>query len=142
MGIGIRIYIVEDDDFLKRIPLTRYERMRRGIPGEAMLQYAGKRMRYILAVIEMANRQPVEIVRLTFSYLTFDSKGQLDRSEFETKARLVIDSLPPTEAAQPKKKVVDAEHKFAKKRYRDQFLWSPTPEIEAAIITAIFGKTP
>ena len=138
MGIGIRIYIVEDDDSLERIPLTRYERMRRGVPGEGLPQYSGRRMRYIFALIEMINRKPVEIVRLSFSYLTFDSEGKLDRSEFATMARLSIDSLPPTEAAQPEQKVVDAEHKFEKKRYRDQFTWSPNPEIEAAIITAIF----
>ena len=83
MGIGIRIYIVEDDDSIKRVPLTRYERMVQGVPGEALPQYSGRRMRIIFAAIDMVNRKPNEILRLDFSYLTFDSEGKLDRSEFE-----------------------------------------------------------
>ena len=83
MGIGIRLYIVEDDDSLKRIPFNRYERMLRGVPGEALPQYSGRRMRSICAAIDMINRKPAEILRLEFSYLAFDSEGKLDRSEFE-----------------------------------------------------------
>ena len=139
MGIGIRLYIVEDDDSLKRFPLNRYERMLRGLPGEVLPQYSGRRMRSICAAIELINRKPAEILRLDFSYLAFDSEGKLDRSEFETATMLGIDLLAQIKPIDPKRKVVDASHRFAEKRYKDQFLWSPTPEIESAIITAIFG---
>ena len=139
MGIGIRIYIVEDDDSLKRIPLTRYERMIGGVPEEALPQYSGRRMRSICAAIDMINRKPNEILRLDYSYLAFDSDGKLDRSEFEKSLGLGMDLLAPFEAIDPKRKVIDASHRFAEKRYKDQFSWSPTPEIEAAIITSIFG---
>jgi len=142
MGIGIRIYIVEDDDSLKRIPLTRYERMLGGVPGEALPQYSGRRMRSICAAIDMINRKPTEILRLDFSNLAFDSEGKLDRSEFETAVRLGMDLLAPFETTAPKRKVINASHRFAEKRYKDQFSWSPTPEIEAAIITSIFGTKP
>jgi len=139
MGIGIRIYVVEDDDSLKRIPLTRYERMLRGVPGEALPQYAGRRMRSICAAIDLINRKPAEILRLDFSYLAFDSEGKLDRSEFEKSLGLGIDLLAGIEPVDPKRKVIDASHRFAEKRYKDQFTWSPSSEIEAAIITSIFG---
>ena len=36
-------------------------------------------------------------------------------------------------------KIVDARSQFAKKRYEQEFRWAPIPEIEEAIITAIFG---
>jgi len=36
--------------------------------------------------------------------------------------------------------VVDARHKFARKRYFDKNRWEPTDEIVAAIAEAIFGK--
>ena len=36
-------------------------------------------------------------------------------------------------------KIVDARGQFAKKRYEQEFGWVPKPEIEEAIITAIFG---
>jgi len=34
--------------------------------------------------------------------------------------------------------VIDAQHHFAKKRFDHQFKWKPTPEIEMAILKAIF----
>ena len=86
-----------------------------------------------------SRKAKAEILRLDFSYLTFDSEGKLDRSEFETATMPGIDLLAQIKPIDPKRKVVDASHRFAEKRYKDQFLWSPTPEIESAIITAIFG---
>jgi hypothetical protein len=142
MGIGIRLYIVEDGDSLKRIPFNRYERMLRGMPGETLPQYAGRRMRSICAAIELVNRKPTEILRLDYAYLWFDSEGKLDRSEFEKSLSLSIDLLAGVKPIDPKRKVIDASHRFAEKRYKDQFTWSPSPEIEAAIITSIFGVKP
>ncbi len=36
-------------------------------------------------------------------------------------------------------KLVDAENLFLQKRYQDTYIWKPTPEIEEAIVKAIFG---
>ena len=41
MGLSIRIFIVEDDDTIKRLPLTRYERLHKHDPDERLLNYAG-----------------------------------------------------------------------------------------------------
>jgi hypothetical protein len=38
------------------------------------------------------------------------------------------------------KRVIDARHKFARKRYFDKHRWQPTDEITTAIAEAIFGK--
>lgn len=29
---------------------------------------------------------------------------------------------------------------YARKRYKNEYLWTPSPEIEESIMTAIFGK--
>ena len=55
MGLGIRIYIVEEDDSLKRLTLKRYNRFIKGHPDEGLMQYAGKKIRYALIVLEMIN---------------------------------------------------------------------------------------
>jgi hypothetical protein len=34
---------------------------------------------------------------------------------------------------------VDAEHHFLQKHYENRYLWRPTPEIEEAIVKAVFG---
>jgi hypothetical protein len=138
MGLGTRIFIVKEDDSLQRLSLKRYNRLIKGHPDEDLVQYAGKRIRYALIVLEMINRKPVEILMIEYSFLIFDSKGRLDASEREKAARLVLDTLEPITLEQKSDKVIDAKYRFAKKRFDDRYLWKPTPEIEMAIQRAIF----
>jgi hypothetical protein len=139
MGLGTRIFIVNEDDSLQRLTLKRYNRLIKGHPDEGLMQYAGKRIRYALIVLEMVNRKPVEILMVEYSFLTFDSKGRLDAIEREKAARLAIDTLEPIAPEQKSGKVIDMKHRFAKKRFDDRYMWKPTPEIETAIQRAIFG---
>ncbi|MGD9240405.1 MAG: hypothetical protein PVG69_10285 [Desulfobacterales bacterium] len=103
------------------------------------MQYAGKRIRYALIVLEMINRKPAEILMAEYSFLAFDSKGLLDAGEREKAARLAMDSLEPILPGKKPERVIDAKHKFAKKRFDDRYIWKPTPDIETAIQRAIFG---
>jgi hypothetical protein len=139
MGLGTRIFIVREDDSLQRLTLKRYNRLIKGYPDEGLMQYAGKRIRYVLVVLEMTNRKPRDILMTEYSYLAFDSVGRLDAGEREKAARLAMDTLRPI-APEPKSaKVIDVKHRFAKKRFDDRYIWKPTPEIETAIQKAIFG---
>ena len=140
MGLGTRIFIVRADDSLQRLTLKRYNRLIKGYPDEGLMQYAGKRIRYALIVLEMINRKPAEILMAEYSFLVFDSEGRLDVSEQEKAARLVMDTLEPIDLEQKSGKVIDVKHRFAKKRFDDQYLWDPSPEINAAIETIIFKK--
>ena len=36
--------------------------------------------------------------------------------------------------------VVDARHRFARKRYENEYLWEPTQEIITKMMEAIFGE--
>ena len=139
MGLGTRIFIVKEDDSLQRLSLKRYNRLIKGHPDEGLMQYAGKRIRYALIVLEMINRKPVEILMTEYSFLTFDSKGRLDASEREKAARLAMDTLESFAPKQKSGKIIDVKHRFAKKRFDDRYLWKPAPEIETAIQRAIFG---
>ena len=78
MGIGLRIFIVNDDDSLERLALTRYERLMQRDPDTSFPQYAGKRVRYAEVAIEFENRKPVEILRMEYFIMHFDSKGWID----------------------------------------------------------------
>ena len=139
MGLGTRIFIVNEDDSLQRLTLKRYNRLIDGHPDEGLLQFAGKRIRYALIVLEMINRKPVEIIMAEYSFLDFDSKGRLDASEREKAARLAMDTLEPIAPEQKSGKIINVKHRFAKKRFDDRYLWKPAPEIETAIQRAIFG---
>jgi len=140
MGLSIRVFIVEDDDSINRLPLAQYERLLKRGPDERLLKYAGNRVRYALLVVDLVNRRPIEIVRDQFGFLDFDDEGQLKIGEHEKKESLTFDMLEPILSDQTNSRVINARHKFAKKSYLDKFSWEPTDEIIAAIAKAIFGK--
>ena len=140
MGLSIRVFIVEDDDTIKRLPLTRYERLLKRHPDERLPKYAGKRVRYALIVVDLVNRRPIEILRDEFGFLDFDDGGRLKVVELGKQESLALDMLAPLFYDQTNSRVIDARHKFAKKRYFDKFSWTPTDEIVAGIAAAVFGK--
>jgi hypothetical protein len=139
MGLGTRIFIVNEDDTLKRMPMKRYHRLFRRDPKEQFLEYAGNRIRYVLVVLELENRKPVEILRVQYSYLAFDQKGRLREDERERAARLSMEMIKTSPPEEESNQVIDARYKFAKKRFSREFRWEPSPEIETAIFKAIFG---
>ena len=141
MGLSIRIFIVEDDDTIKRLPLARYERLLKRDPVERLLEYAGKRVRYALIVVDLINRRPVEVVRDEYAYLDFDKEGRFKEPVYEEVESSPLDMLDIISFEQKKdRRVIDARHKFARKRYFDKNRWEPTDEIVTAIAEAIFGK--
>jgi len=139
MGTSLRIFLVNDDGSLKRFPLARFERLFQGHPEERLPEYAGKRLRYALVIVDLVNRKPFEILGIQYPILTFDSEGKIDAAELEKKMRLGVNMVPIGTIEPLSRKVVDAEHHFLQKRYENRYLWRPTPEIEVAIVKAVFG---
>jgi len=140
MGTGLRVFLINDDDSLQRFPLARLERLFQGHPEERLLQYAGKRVRYALVIVDLVNRKPIEILRIQYAILTFDPEGKIDTAELEKEMRLGVDMVPIGTIAPLSRKVVDAEHHFLQKRYENRYLWKPTPEIEETIVKVVFGQ--
>ena len=140
MSISLRVFLFNDNDTIERLPLTRYEHLLRKRPEECLPQYAGQRVRFAEVAIELKERKPVQILRVVYGVLPFDSEGRIDAVEQEKEMRLFADMMPPVLKDRPSSKVVDAKHQFAKKRFDDQFRWEPTPQIEKAILEAIFMK--
>ena len=136
MGLSVRIFIVGDDDSIQRLAWAHYERLLEKDPKECLPQYANMRIRYALVVVELYNRRPVQILKFQYSFLTFDDKGRLDPDESEREARLAFDVLGPIDTSSGN--VIDAGHIFAKKRFRDKYTWTPSPEIDAVIMNKIF----
>ncbi len=141
MGTGIRVFFVNEDETLKRVPLTRYERLLGADPEVRFQEYAGKRVRYALAILEIVNRKPVEIVSIQYSILSFDPSGHIDAGELEKEMKLGFKMLQPLMADLDSPNVINAKDRFAMKRYHDQYTWAPSSEVEKAIVNAIFGKS-
>ena len=142
MGIGFRVFLIDDNDSLQRLSMARYQRLIDGELGERLPQYAGKRVRCAMVYLEVERRTPQSIIRIDYTIMPLDEKGRIDRSEQEKEMRLIAEFMSPLSSIFEEErtgKIVDARSQFAKKRYEQEFRWAPGPEIEEAIITAIFG---
>ncbi len=139
MGTAIWIFFIDDDGAIRRYPLARYERLIERDPDEWLPQYAGKRVRYVEVALELEKRKPVGILRILYLILPFDSKGRVDAKEQDKEWRLASDMVPPILPDPGPRNVIEARHRFAKKRFESEYRWTPTPEIESAILKAIFG---
>jgi hypothetical protein len=109
-------------------------------PDERLSRYAGKRVRYALIVVNLVDRKPIEVVRDEYAYLDFDQEGRLKEPELDNEEISAFDMLDFSSLEQQDRRVIDARHKFARKRYFDKHRWQPTDQIVTAIAEAIFGK--
>ena len=139
MGMGIRIYLVNEDDTLQRLSHARYERLFRREKRESLLRYACKRVRCVMLFLEVKNRKPLSISWTEYSYLAFDSEGKFDKKEWEDAFPLIAHMLPPQEEEKRPRKIIDAKERFARKKYQNEYRWEPTPELEKAIRDEVFG---
>ena len=139
MGISIQIYVMDENDRIKRFPLTRFQRLRGGDPEECLPRFAGKQIRYVEAAVLLEQRKPVQIVRIIYFMMYFDSEGRIDQNELDKQRRLGAESMPPIITGPHSDRVIDAKHRFALKHFQDKYRWAPTPKIEKAVVNAIFG---
>ena len=140
MGTTIWIFFVNDDDSLRRFPLTRYERLIERDPNERLPQYANKRVRYVEVALELEQRKPVGIMRVLYLILPFDSEGRVDAAEQENERRLGIEMMSPILMDRNSKQVVEARHRFARRRFDNEYRWKPTQGMESAVMETILGS--
>jgi hypothetical protein len=142
MGLSLRIFFVDEDDSLKRLPLARYKRLLSREPKESLPQYAGQRVRCALVVVDLVDRKPVRIEHVQYSIISFDSEGRIDPSEKGEEARLAMEIRPPLVDVIGSRQVIYARHRFAKKRYDRKYKWKASREIKEAIVAEVFGIEP
>ena len=140
MGTTIWIFFVNDDDSIQRFPLSRFGQLVERNPKECLLKYAGKRVRYVEVALELEQRKPVGILRILYLILPFDSEGRVDAAEQEKERRLGVEMMSPILVDRDFKQVVEARHRFAKRRFDNEYRWKPTQKMESAIMEAIFGS--
>jgi hypothetical protein len=138
MGIGCRIFLINDNDSLQRISMARLTRLLYFDPTESLQQYAGKRVRCAMVFLEVAGREVLAISHSDYFWLQFNDKGRIDKKEWEKGMRLGMELLPSLHDEQYPHQVIDAHHRFAKRRYEHEFKWKPSRKVEEAIVAAIF----
>jgi len=101
MGMSVRVFLVDDNDSLQRIPMTKLDRLLHFDRVESFPQYAGKRIRCAMAFLEVAGRRVLSIRNIDYFWLSFDEKGRINKKEWEKGMRLGMELLPS---------ILDGEH--------------------------------
>jgi hypothetical protein len=91
--------------------------------------------------LEVVGREVQAIRSIEYSLLPFDAKGQINKKEWEKGMRLGMELLPSILNEEHPKKVINAQHRFAKRRYEHEFKWKPSRKVEDAIVAAIFKSS-
>lgn len=140
MSYSLRIFILDRDDELHRIPVRRYMDQELDLP-----RFAGTTPRMVEVLVLIENRQVKRICRISTSHLKFDARGRLDRQYMRelnlsmlSEVSCDLGKLLETEESN----VVDAQKVFLKRRNDHIYRWKLTPELEQRVRDLVFGRRP
>jgi hypothetical protein len=140
MGFSIRLLVVDHTDRIHRLDVDRFSQMRHEPKAHPFVQFAGQRLRWAEAVVELVEQKPLRVLRMTFNILPFDQAGCFDTETFDRhmlgRANLAFSS--PSELVsrtQPDSEVFDAGHLFADRGAR----WVPSKPMLRALHEAALG---
>lgn len=139
MGMSVRTILLDRDDQIFLLPNTIFCRMLTNPEAHPLKQFAGQCVRCAEVIVELQNRRPVRIVRVSYTLLRFNPEGVLDtaRIEQETVAVLseaVFGSRPEDEIVSD---IIDATNRFIVRGGR----WQPDADLTRAIHDAAMGRT-
>jgi hypothetical protein len=83
MGLALRVLLVDRSDRVHRFGIAKFDEMRRNPARHRYPQFAGQRVRTVEAVVQLVDRKPTRVVRMTFDIFTFDRAGCFDSETFE-----------------------------------------------------------
>jgi len=91
-----------------------------------------------MVVLQVAGKRPLSIMHIDYFLIPFDAKGRLNKKEWERGIRLALELMPSVLRQEHPNGVIDAQHRFAKRRYDHEFKWKPSRKIEEAIVSEVF----
>ena len=141
MGFGVRVFFVDEDDTYRRIPAARFSRIMDRDPKEVIPELKNQRIRYAELVVELENREPVAIVRFDYGFLQFDDEGLVDPSHMNDALQLVAEMMSMPQLFNSSENVIPAANRFAGKRHKDRFTWTPSDDLKYAMVNEVFGIT-
>lgn len=136
MRIGLRHYMLDADGTLYGLPNAAFDRMLRDPVQHCLPRFAGQRVRSAEIAVEMANGQPIQVVRSSFSILTFRRNGSLvsPLSDRHVRARAEL-ALAPSRPSRDEE-VTDASIRFLARGGK----WTPTAAVRRRIEQTALGK--
>jgi hypothetical protein len=130
MGFSVRLLVIDQSDNIYRLEVARFGQMLDAPRSHRFPQFAGQRIRSAEVIVELKQRRPTRVVRMTDSILTFDQAGYLDaetlnrqqRGRFDTWASTVMGREADWET---ERGVTDAQSRFAARGGR----WTPSRQL-------------
>ena len=134
MGISCRMFLLDQDDTLYRLPNTKFDQMLRDPTSCRLPRFAGSRVRMTNVAVERIDRQSIRVVRITFGFLAFDDEGYFDASAFDRHQRALAELVWTRQSTDPKGEgsVVDAADRFVAQGGR----WTPSEALQQRIDAA------
>lgn len=74
-----RIFWVDEDEQLHRIPEARYHRIHNRT--QAIYLFAGKTIRFVYVVVEIQESQALKVIAIEFNKYIFDAAGYQDQGQ-------------------------------------------------------------
>lgn len=138
MGIASRIFLLDRDDRLYRLPEATLGRMLQHPGSHLITCFAGARVRMAHLFVELSDRHPIRIVWSTFGVLTFNEEGRLDPDTFERQQwALAEQALAPLAIKSGgKSSVVNAQSRFVAQGGR----WTPSRTLSRRIDDAALER--
>jgi hypothetical protein len=139
MGLSFRMFLLDQDDALYRLPNKKFAQMLRDPTSYRLPRFAGARVRMTDVAVELLDRQPIRVVWITFAYLTFDAKGYFDASAFDRHQRARAELGLASSIDEPGGSagtVVDAACRFV----AQGGLWAPSRTLQRIIDAAALGQ--
>jgi len=132
MSIGVRILFLDGDRII-RVSQRRFERLVDRDLNEAMPEYAGQRIRCAMVYVQLADRKPVEVVRIDYMVLPLDPEGRLD-ADLQSRKMMLAGEMFGFGMTGTAERVVDFGPYLAERQYRAEYKWKPTENEERALV--------
>lgn len=100
MGFSVRLLVIGQSDNIYRLEVARFGQMLDAPRSHRFPQFAGQRVRSAEVVVELKQRRPTRVVRMTHSVLTFDQAGYLDAETLSRQQRGRFDTWASTQMGQ------------------------------------------
>ncbi len=136
MALSVRLYLIEEDGTVKRIPRRVADKMTSG--DDAIPAYAGTRQRVLEVLIDNEEGKAQAIVRTIGSYLDFDAQGCVHEGLREN-LRAIMDSVF-SEPSDPDSKVVSMKERRKHQIWEEKNRWKPDAALLDKIIADLSRK--
>ena len=138
MGLSFRIFLLDQNDVLFRLPNTKFDQMLRNPTSHRLPRFAGMRVRMTDVGVELIDRQAVQVVWITFNVLTFDDDGYFDASAFDRHQRARAEQGWAKLGDEPTRvpTVIDAASRFVAQGGS----WKPSGKLQRVIDQAALGR--